>query len=64
MTKIIRLPGVLEVTGISRPQVYRLMRLGEFPRPISIGARAVGWRVADVEAWLESRPIAGSWYRP
>jgi len=25
---------------------------GRFPKPISLGARAVGWVDAEVEAWL------------
>jgi len=33
---------------------------GEFPAPVKLGARAVGWRRSDIEAWLESRPAAWS----
>lgn len=61
MTEIIRMPQLTEKTCISRAHVYGLLSRGEFPRPIRLGRRAVGWRVEDVETWLSSRPEAGSW---
>ena len=35
--------------------IGRLERAGKFPKRIRIGERRVGWRLADVEAWLEQR---------
>jgi prophage regulatory protein len=61
MAQIIRMPQLVEKTGVSRAHVYALMKDGAFPRPIRLGRRAVGWRAADVDSWLESRPQAGSW---
>ncbi|WBU53986.1 AlpA family transcriptional regulator [Paracoccus sp. SCSIO 75233] len=31
------------------------MAEGDFPVPIRLGKRAVGWKRSDVGAWLESR---------
>tara|TARA_R100000900_G_scaffold536_1_gene921 strand:+ start:194545 stop:194667 length:123 start_codon:yes stop_codon:yes gene_type:complete len=31
------------------------MAEGSFPKPISLGARAVGWIQSDIEKWLDSR---------
>lgn len=39
--------------GISRSTIYQMMASGEFPKPLKIGRRAVGWRVEDIEKWLE-----------
>jgi prophage regulatory protein len=39
--------------GISRSTIYQMMASGEFPKPLRIGRRAVGWRVEDIEKWLE-----------
>jgi prophage regulatory protein len=61
MTLIIRMPQLIEKTRISRAHIYALLSRGEFPRPIRLGRRAVGWREDDIEAWLASRPEAGSW---
>jgi len=56
--KILRLPAVIAVVGVSRVSIWRWVRAGTFPRPIRLGARAVGWRDSDVQRWLETRPSA------
>ena len=61
-TKILRMPEVREITGLSKSGIYKLLHADPpdtFPRPVKLGKRAVGWRVADVEAWLASRPDGG-----
>lgn len=53
--KIYRLPDLIENIRLKRSTIYKAIKDGTFPAPISLGARAVGWRVEDVDAWLESR---------
>jgi prophage regulatory protein len=55
MNAILRLPGVKKSTGLSRSSIYDKMKRGEFPAPVKIGQRAVGWIEAEVEAWLKTR---------
>jgi prophage regulatory protein len=50
--KILRLPIVLDRTGLSRSTVYQRVAEGRFPRPVSLGARAVGWVETEVEDWI------------
>ena len=50
--KILRLPMVLDRTGLSRSTVYQRVAEGRFPRPVSLGARAVGWIETEVEEWI------------
>ena len=59
---ILRMPGVVAMTGISRSRIYVFMRRESdpFPRPIKLGVRCVGWRKAEVEAWLDARERVGS----
>ena len=62
--KILRLPNVLDRTGLSRSTVYLRVTEGRFPRPVSLGARAVGWIETEVEEWIArqikvSREIRG-----
>lgn len=52
---VLRLPGVVTKTGLSRSSIYAAIGKNEFPGSIPLGARAVGWLEADIEAWLESR---------
>lgn len=52
---IIRLPAVLARTGLSRSTVYAAMGRDEFPAPLSLGARSVGWLESDIDTWLQTR---------
>jgi prophage regulatory protein len=52
---VYRRPEVERITGLSRSTLYAMMADGSFPKPVKLGKRAVGWREADIIAWLESR---------
>ena len=52
---ILRLPSVKARTGLSRSTIYLRVSDGSFPRPVSLGARAVGWLEADVEEWISHK---------
>ena len=52
---IYRLPAVCEITGLSKATIYRLLARGEFPARVKLSPRCVGWRVAEVDAWLAAR---------
>ena len=45
---------VEKLSGLSRATIYRLMKAGKFPRPLSIGTGSVRWRQSDVIAWQQS----------
>ena len=49
---ILRRNQVEDRTGLSRSTIYLRIHEGTFPRPISLGARAVGWLEHEIEAWL------------
>ncbi|WP_441316712.1 helix-turn-helix transcriptional regulator [Geothrix sp.] len=55
---ILRLPAVLQARGRSRSTHYLDIRQGLFTRPVSLGARSVGWPEHEVAALNEAR-IAG-----
>ena len=50
---VLRLPKVKARTGLSRSTIYLRMSEGQFPRPISLGGRAVGWVESDIDEWLD-----------
>jgi prophage regulatory protein len=51
--KIIRLPDVLNRTGLSRSHLYQKISEGTFPRQFPLGARAVGFSENAVNQWIE-----------
>ncbi|HSE90102.1 MAG TPA: AlpA family transcriptional regulator [Candidatus Binatia bacterium] len=55
MHMILRLPDVKRSTGFSRSTIYLRIAQGTFPRPVSLGGRAVGWLEAEVQQWLQRR---------
>jgi prophage regulatory protein len=59
VTSILRLPAVKARTGLSRSTIYLRISEGHFPKPVSLGGRAVGWIEAEVNDWL-NRQIEAS----
>ena len=55
MHTILRLPEVKKSTGLSRSTIYLRIAEGTFPKPVSLGGRAVGWLEAEVQDWLQRR---------
>ncbi|GHT94712.1 hypothetical protein AGMMS49545_16450 [Betaproteobacteria bacterium] len=52
---ILRRKQVQARTGLSRSTIYLKTSEGEFPKPISLGARAVGWIESEIDAWLSAQ---------
>jgi prophage regulatory protein len=52
---ILRLPEVKQRTGLSRSSIYLRISNKEFPAPISLGGRAVGWLKEEIDGWLVTR---------
>ena len=52
-TIILRLPTVKARTGLSRSTIYLRISEGRFPKPVSLGGRAVGWIEAEINDWLD-----------
>jgi prophage regulatory protein len=55
---ILRLPAVRTRTGLSRSTIYLRVSQGTFPRPVSLGGRAVGWVEDEIQSWLAERIAA------
>ena len=55
MTKVLKVKQVAEEINVSVPQVYKLVSLGRFPKPIKLGERGSGWLTSEIEAWLQSK---------
>jgi prophage regulatory protein len=49
--KIYRLPEVMNMTGLSRSSIYLRVSTNEFPKPVKIGRRAIGWPEESIIAW-------------
>lgn len=61
---ILRRKQVEARTGLSRSSIYARLRHNPkrpgdydptFPKPISVGAKAVGWIESEIDAWLTAQ---------
>jgi prophage regulatory protein len=55
---ILRIPAVKSESGLSRSTIYLRVSQGLWTKPVSLGARAVGWPSDEVEA-INAARIAG-----
>ncbi|EMM2266961.1 AlpA family transcriptional regulator [Pseudomonas aeruginosa] len=53
--RIIRLKDVIDSTGIARSTIYKLIGEGEFPKPVPLVGRSVGWVESEVHEWIRGR---------
>lgn len=49
----LRLPIVIQRTGLPRSSLYRLIGEGRFPRQIPLTRRTVRWKASAVQQWLD-----------
>ncbi len=55
---VLKLPFVIQKTGLSRSTIYSLISKKEFPAPIKLSQRSVGWVESEVESWLETKLLS------
>jgi len=53
--QFIRIRRVLEMIGVSRTTLWRMVQAGTFPRPVRITERNRGYDLETVEAWMTAR---------
>ena len=56
--RILRRKEVEAIVGLSRSSIYELIARKQFPAPIKLGLRSVGWLRHEVVAWLEAQVLA------
>ena len=58
-TALIRRKEVERLTALSRSRIYELMRKGDFPTPINLGAQSVAWVEVEIHQWIAERIAVG-----
>lgn len=54
-TRALRVARVIDKTGLSRTQIYRLVKTGSFPAPIKLSAAISAWDESAIDAWLKDK---------
>jgi prophage regulatory protein len=53
--RIVRERECREMTGLSRPQRWRLERVGKFPKRLSLSEKSIGWLEHEIQSWIRAR---------
>lgn len=53
--RLLTLREVMSQTSFSRPSIYRLMAMGEFPTPVKIGQHRIAFYADEVNQWVATR---------
>ena len=53
--RMLRLPQVIDATGLGKTKIYELQGQGDFPMRVKITAHSVAWVEEEVQAWLAVR---------
>lgn len=56
--KILRLSAVIESTGLARSTIYKFVASGDFPKPVPLVGRSVGWLESEIQEWIQGRIAA------
>lgn len=52
--------SVMECTTISRTELWRRVKEGEFPAPVKLGTQRIAWRASDVADFIASLAPVGA----
>lgn len=55
--KIVRLKDAAIMLGFTPKHLRTLERKGDFPARVQLGPKSVGWRLMDLEAWIDARRV-------
>ena len=47
------------ILGITPKHLHELAKRPDFPDKVRIGSNAVGWRVSDLETWIDAQIVKG-----
>jgi prophage regulatory protein len=50
--KLLRLPQVKTITGLSKSTIYSRISDCSFPKQIPLGSRTVVWLESDIQKWI------------
>lgn len=53
--RLLRLPAVKQMVGLSTSTIYAEIRAGRFPPPVKLSQRVACWPASTIAAWIESR---------
>ena len=56
---VVRIKIAAAILGITPKHLHELAKRPDFPAKVMIGSNAVGWRVSDLETWINAQIVKG-----
>jgi prophage regulatory protein len=56
--RLLRIPEVKHLTGLSKSSIYARIAEGAFPKQIPLGPRLVVWVESDIQNWIAEQVSA------
>jgi prophage regulatory protein len=56
--RFVRIHEVANTIGLSTRTIQRLVKKGDFPPPIQLSERIIGWTEASIDLWMSDREKA------
>jgi prophage regulatory protein len=54
MSELFRVKTLSKKLDMAESTIWKKVRSGTFPKPISLGERFTAWRSEDIQDWLDS----------
>lgn len=55
--RLIRLPEVIELVGLKRTAIYKMIKAGQFPKQVRLGVASL-WAESEVSEWIEQQKMS------
>ena len=55
--RILKLEELRKQIPMSKTAIYKAVANGSFPKPLSLGARSVGWKQSEVFQWVSDLKV-------
>ncbi|WP_415174117.1 AlpA family transcriptional regulator [Pantoea sp.] len=52
--RLMRMPDVINMTGLPRSTIYLKIKNNEFPQQVQISSRSVAWIESEIKSWISN----------
>lgn len=53
--RLLRLPEVIEMTGLSRSTIGRMEAEKKFPKRVKVSESIITWKLSEIQKWIKQQ---------
>ncbi len=54
---LLRLPQVQQRIPLSKTEIYKRIKRGEFPKQVRLSFKVSAWKESEIEAWISEQGV-------